>query len=146
MLRPLACAVLLTAVWSATALAQAQRPLRGRVIDGETGSPITAARGGGKGTRISAATTSDGRFALTAPEVALTLDVRRIGFVSASVPVDADQNEVEIKLKPTALQLSELVVTGQATSIAGPNVANGVIIITTKRGAPGPARFSVTQR
>src|SRR2546426_9977046 len=107
MLRPLACAVLLTAVWSATALAQAQRPLRGRVIDGETGSPIPAARGGGKGTRISASTTSDGRFALTAPEGALTLDGRRIGFLSAGGPVDAGQNEVEIKLKPTAPQPRE---------------------------------------
>jgi TonB-dependent starch-binding outer membrane protein SusC len=67
---------------------------------------------------------------MAVPEGALTLEVRRIGFVSANVPVAGDQNEVEITLKATALELSEVIVTGQATSIARRNLANDVASVS----------------
>jgi TonB-linked SusC/RagA family outer membrane protein len=123
-LRPLFGAVFLGAVWATPALAQ--RPLGGTVTDLDLGTPIASARVGVKGTGIGALTKADGRFTLTAPAGALTLEVRRIGYQSATVPVAPDQAEVEIKLKATALQLSEQVVTGQATTVARRNLANDV--------------------
>src|SRR5437667_776888 len=123
-LRPLVGAALLSAVWSTAALAQ--RPLGGTVTDVDVGTPIASARVSVKGTGIGVLTKTDGRFTLTVPEGALTLEVRRIGYQSASVPVAANESEVEIKLKATALQLSEQVVTGQATTIARRNLANDV--------------------
>ena len=123
-LRPVIAALLLSAAW--TTLALGQRSLRGTVTDAETGLPITAARVSVHGTRVWATTNAEGRFTLNAPSGAVTLEVRRIGFQPASIPITADQSEVDIKLKATALQLSELVVTGQATSITRRNLANGV--------------------
>lgn len=125
MLRPLICtAALLSAPLSGVAFAQ--RSLHGTVKDAQTGAPITAAQVSVRGTKVWASTASDGQFALGAPAGAVTLDVRRIGFVSADVTVPADQNDVEIKLKATALELSEVIITGQATSISRRNLANNV--------------------
>ena len=118
-------AVMLVAGWTKPALAQ--RSLRGTVTDLDTGSPIGLARVTVKGTSLGAATGSDGVFTLTAvPEGALTLEVRRIGYQLASVSVAADQNNVEVKLRATPVQLSEQVVTGQATTVARRNLANDV--------------------
>ncbi len=125
MLRPLVCAVaLLSAPLSGVLVAQ--RSLHGTVKDAETGSPVAAARVSIRGSKAWASTASDGQFVVNTPEGALLLEVRRIGFVTTSIPVAANQNEVAITLKATALQLSELVVTGQATSVARRNLANDV--------------------
>jgi len=129
-MRPVIGAVLLTALWGTPALAQ--RSLRGTVTDLDTGSPIGGARIIVTGTGTGAFTTSDGRFTLNAPEGALTLDVRRIGYQTATVPVVAGQNEVEVKLRATAIQLGEQVVTGQATTIARRNLANDVATVSAE--------------
>jgi len=126
-LRPFIGAVFVSTIWTAQALAQ--RPLRGTVTDLDTGSPISSARVTVKGTGLGAVTRTDGTFTLNVPDGALTLDVRRIGYQSATVAVAADQSEVAIKLKATALQLSEQVVTGQATTIARRNLANDVVSV-----------------
>jgi len=128
--RYLASAALLSVLCTGGALAQ--RALRGTVTDLDTGSPIGEARVIVRGTGIGAVTTSDGRFAMNVPEGALTLDVRRIGYQSATVPVVADQNDVEIKIRATPIQLGEQVVTGQATTIARRNLANDVATVSAE--------------
>ncbi|HVH67588.1 MAG TPA: SusC/RagA family TonB-linked outer membrane protein [Gemmatimonadales bacterium] len=132
MLRPLVGMALLTVVWSATGFAQAQRSLHGTVKDAQTGSPIAAAEVSVRGTKAWASTTSDGQFTLGAPAGALTLEVRRIGFTTASLPVAADQNELEITLRASALELSEVIVTGQATGVARRNLANDVASVSSQ--------------
>ena len=136
MLRPLVCAVALASapLWS---VALAQRSLHGTVKDAQTGAPIAAAQVSVRGTKVWASSASDGQFAMGAPAGAVTLDVRRIGFVSAEVPVAADQNDcdlhgADIKLKATALELSEVIVTGQATSVSRRNLANNVVSVTSE--------------
>jgi len=125
MLRPLVCAAaLLSGPLGGVALAQ--RSLHGTVKDAQTGAAIAAAQVSVRGTKVWASTSSDGQFSLGAPAGALTLDVRRIGFVSAGIPVAADQNDVEITLRATALELSEVIVTGQGTGISRRNLANNV--------------------
>ncbi len=125
MLRPLVCAAaLLSGPLGGVALAQ--RSLHGTVKDAQTGAPIAAAQVSVRGTKVWASTSSDGQFSLGAPAGALTLDVRRIGFVSAGIPVAADQNDVEVTLRATALELSEVIVTGQGTGVSRRNLANNV--------------------
>ncbi len=128
--RHLASAALLSAICTGVALAQ--RPLRGTVTDLDTGSPIGGARIIVKGTGAGAFTAPDGRFTVTAPEGALTLDVRRIGYQTATVPVAADQSDVQVKLRATAIQLGEQIVTGQATTIARRNLANDVATVSAE--------------
>jgi TonB-linked SusC/RagA family outer membrane protein len=125
MLRTLVCtaALLSGPLWN---VALAQRSLHGTVKDAQTGAPIAAAQVSVRGTKVWASTSSDGQFSLGAPAGAVTLDVRRIGFVSAGIPVAADQNDVEIKLKATALELNEVIVTGQGTGVSRRNLANNV--------------------
>jgi TonB-dependent SusC/RagA subfamily outer membrane receptor len=124
----LIAAMLVSAASAQPALAQ--RALHGTVKDAQTGAPVGAAQVSIRGTKAWASSGSDGQFAMTVPEGALTLEVRRIGFVSANVPVAADQNAVEITLKATALELSEVIVTGQATGIARRNLANDVASVS----------------
>ena len=124
MLRPLVCAVAL--VGAPLSIAVAQRSLHGTVKDAQTGAPIAAAQVSVRGTKVWASSASDGQFVVGAPAGAVTLDVRRIGFVSGEVQVAADQNDVQITLKATALELSEVIVTGQATGISRRNLANNV--------------------
>jgi TonB-linked SusC/RagA family outer membrane protein len=121
-------AVLLGALWSTTALAQ-QRLLHGTVTDFNTGAPVVSATVSVKGTNIAAVTTQDGRFTLSVPPGALTLNVRRVGYHLASVDVAPDQVDVEVKLRATVIELSELVVTGQATSVSRRNLANDVATV-----------------
>lgn len=127
-LRPLVGVVLWSVVWTTSAFAQ--RALHGTVTDLDTGSPIGSARVTVKGTGIGGLTMSDGRFTLTVPDSAITLEVRRIGYQVATVPVAVGQGEVSIRLRVTPIELSEQVVTGQATTISRRNLANDVSSIS----------------
>ncbi len=49
-------------------------------------------------------------------------------------------------LNPNDIQSVEVLKGASAAAIYGGQAANGVVIITTRRGRPGAARFSVTQR
>jgi TonB-linked SusC/RagA family outer membrane protein len=126
--RPLAGAVLLGALWSTTALAQ-QRLLHGTVTDFNTGGPVVSATVSVKATNIAAVTAQDGRFTLSVPLGALTLNVRRVGYQLAPVAVAPDQADVDVKLHASVIELSELVVTGQATSVSRRNLANDVATV-----------------
>ena len=129
-IRPVIGAVLLTALWGTAALAQ--RSLSGTVTDLDTGSPISDARVTVRGTHTATVTRADGRFVLMVPDSALTLDVRRIGYQTATIPVAANQNDMAIKLRATPIQLGEQVVTGQATTIARRNLANDVATVSAE--------------
>ncbi len=126
--RPLAGAVLLGAMWSTTVLAQ-QRLLHGTVTDFNTGGPVVSATVSVKATNIAAVTAQDGKFTLSVPLGALTLNVRRVGYQLAPVAVAPDQADVDVKLHASVIELSELVVTGQATSVSRRNLANDVATV-----------------
>lgn len=126
--RPLVGAVFIGALWSTTALAQ-QRLLHGTVTDYTTAVPVASATVSVKGTNIAAVTAPDGRFTISVPPGALTLNVRRFGYHLASVDVAPDQVDVDVKLRATVIELSELVVTGQATTVSRRNLANDVATV-----------------
>jgi TonB-linked SusC/RagA family outer membrane protein len=97
------------------------------VVDIESSAPILSVRVSVKGVPIGAYTDAAGKFTINnAPAGALTLDVRRIGYAAQNVAVGPDQNEITIQLKADVLQLSQMVITGQATQVSRANLANDV--------------------
>ncbi|HMI57711.1 MAG TPA: carboxypeptidase-like regulatory domain-containing protein, partial [Gemmatimonadaceae bacterium] len=108
---------------ASSSVAQAQHSIKGIVTDAESGAPIASASVHIRGTGIGAYSAADGRFTLNAaPDSAVTLEVRRIGYAPANVPVGADQAEdVVVKMKADVLRLNQQVVTGQATYVARRN-------------------------
>ena len=123
--RVLKLAALLSFMCSPAALAQ--RAVHGTVVDVESGAPILSVRLSVKGAPIGAYTDASGKFTITnAPAGAITLDARRIGYQAVSVTVGPDQSEVNIKLKADVLELSQMVITGQATQVSRANLANDV--------------------
>jgi len=80
-----------------------------------------------KGAPVGAYTDAAGKFTITnAPAGAITLQARRIGYGAKEIPLGADQNDITIQLKADVLQLSQMVITGQATQVSKANLANDV--------------------
>ena len=105
----------------------AQRTIHGTVVDVESNAPILSVRVAVKGAPVGAYTDAAGKFTITnAPAGAITLQARRIGYGAKEIPLGADQNDITIQLKADVLQLSQMVITGQATQVSKANLANDV--------------------
>ena len=97
--------------------AWAQRRVTGVVTAEGSNEPLGAASVQVGGTSVGTYTGEDGRFAITVPDGAQTLRVRRIGFQQRQVPIPTGQTEVAVSLTRDVLQLEGVTVTGQATAI-----------------------------
>ena len=118
-------AALLTLLCSPAAFAQ--RTIHGTVVDIESSAPILSVRVAVKGAPVGAYSDAAGKFTINnAPAGAITLQARRIGYAAKDIPLTADQNEITIQLKADVLQLSQMVITGQATQVSKANLANDV--------------------
>jgi TonB-dependent starch-binding outer membrane protein SusC len=107
------------AVLMPTALMAQDRPIVGRVTRAGTDIPVQDAEISVVGQLRYAAARSgaDGRFNLTAPAGEVRLQVRAFGYVRTEVVVAAGETGVNVQLQQDVFNLSELVVTGQATTI-----------------------------
>lgn len=124
----LAAAIL---VLAANPVAAQVRTIRGTVTDSLSGEGISAARVSVRGTTIVTVTGPAGDFVVaSAPAGEVTLAVRRIGYKPQDVRVVATQQEVQVALGRDRLQLSEVVITGQATAVARQNLANAVATVS----------------
>jgi TonB-dependent SusC/RagA subfamily outer membrane receptor len=120
-------AMLLTVMLAASA--SAQRRVTGRVTD-STGTPIPAAAVNVQGTILGALTNSDGQYAVTnVPEGSQTIAVRRIGFRRTIAILASGAATLDIKMARDPLELEEVVVTGEATTVSTQNAANSVAIV-----------------
>lgn len=70
---------------------------------------------------------------------------RAAGGSNPSLTQDAQVNRIA-DLNPNEIESIEVLKGASAAAIYGSRAANGVVVITTKRGAPGAPRFGVTQR
>jgi TonB-dependent starch-binding outer membrane protein SusC len=121
-------AVLLTVLVSGSA--SAQRRVTGRVTD-STGTPLASVTVTVLGTTLGGATDADGRYAIAnVPNNAQTLVARRIGYRRTTQALAAGASTADIKMAADLLQLDEVVVTGQATSVSTQNSANAVTIVS----------------
>ncbi len=105
------------------------RTISGRVTSSVTGEPVVGASVSIVGTRIGTVTSDRGEFTLSAPDEALTLLIRGIGYKRSSVPVPAGQNVVEVRLEPDVFNLEGIVVTGQATGVEKRYAPNAVATV-----------------
>ena len=125
-------------LFSASAFAQTRR-ISGRVIS-EGGVPLGSASVSVVGNALGAYTTEDGRFTIPAPEGAVTLRIRRIGYQQKTIPVEASANDVSVTLTQDVLELEKQVITGTVTSVSSRNAANAVAVVSGEQlnRAPTP--------
>lgn len=131
-------AVMAALALPSTLLAQS-RVLTGRVVDAtsRTGVPgaVVAVVGGTAVTQAN----GEGQFRITLPAAAATLSVRGLGYRRETVRVSAAQQTIEMALTREAAQLSEVVVTGAATSQERRNIATAVSSVSSEEIARVPA-------
>jgi TonB-linked SusC/RagA family outer membrane protein len=114
----------------ASATASAQRRITGRVTD-STGTPIPAATISVQGTTLGAMTNAEGQYTLTnVPNGQQIVVARRIGFRRTPLTLAAGATTGDFQMGRDPLQLDEVVVTGQATSVSTQNAANAVAIVS----------------
>ena len=117
-----------------------QRPIRGKVVSAATTEPVAGASVTVAGTPIVALTNDRGEFSLSAPEGAVTLLVRAVGFKHAQLPVAAGTGEVTARLEQDVFNLEAVVITGQATGVEQRNLANAVTRVTTEEVNRAPVQ------
>ncbi|MCI0435851.1 MAG: carboxypeptidase regulatory-like domain-containing protein [Gemmatimonadetes bacterium] len=95
------------------------RQITGTAVRAESGQPLAGAEVTvlSAGRWSPALTAADGRFTLTVPEGEVRLMVRALGYSPSEVVVAVNQKTVDIALAVDVFRLSEVVVTGQATTI-----------------------------
>jgi TonB-dependent starch-binding outer membrane protein SusC len=131
----LVCAL---AVWAAPAAAQ-QRQITGTVT-AEGGEPLAGAFVAVTGTNRGVTTGAGGRYQISIPAGDVRLTVSRLGYVTREVAVPGSQNTLNVQLQPAVLSLEELVVTGQATTVARRNLANAVSSVSGAEVNRAPAQ------
>ncbi len=93
-----------------------------------------------KGTTLGTSTDANGKFRVQAPGMSqATLVVSFIGYRTVEVSVTGSQ-DVTVALEEDVLKLSEVVVTGLATSVARQNLANAVATVTSAELVSAPAQ------
>jgi TonB-linked SusC/RagA family outer membrane protein len=113
-------------------VAHAQRRVTGKVTE-SGGTPVASATVSVQGTTIQTVTNADGNFALAnVPAGAQTLVARRIGFKRTVVTLSAEATTANFEMGHDPLQLDEVVVTGQATSVSTQNAANAVAVVSNE--------------
>src|SRR5260221_534008 len=111
--------------------AQAVGTVRGRVADTGTNQPLANVSIVVEGTRFGTTTRLDGTFDLGGvPAGRVSLGARRIGYHSTSTLVTVAAGAVA----SVDIESMTILKDASATAIYGSRAANGVILITTKRG------------
>ncbi|HEX8695145.1 MAG TPA: SusC/RagA family TonB-linked outer membrane protein [Longimicrobium sp.] len=132
----LGCAL---AARGAPAAAQ-QREVSGTVVSAQNATPLPGARVAIAGTSQGVNAGPGGAFRLSVPAGAVTLRATMLGYQSRDVVVPAGESTVTIRLETGAVQLEDLVVTGQATSVARRNLANAVATVSGEDVERAPAQ------
>ena len=112
--------------------AAAQRRVTGRVTEEGSTNPVASATVSVQGTTLVGLSGADGNFTLNnVPAGAKTLIARRIGYRRTTVTISAEATTANIAMAHDPLELEEVVVTGQATSVSTQNAANAITVVST---------------
>lgn len=95
----------------------AQKILQGRISDTKTGEFMEAATVQITGTYRGTITNSDGEFELLIPSFPTELSIRFIGYTSQVIQLSEMPDFLEVKLEPIAVDMREVVVTGEDPAI-----------------------------
>jgi TonB-dependent SusC/RagA subfamily outer membrane receptor len=107
----------------------AQTIISGSVNDGTTNMPLQGVTVAERGTNNATQTDAQGKFSLTVKSRNAKLVLSFIGFISQTI--DAENNVV-VSLVPDNVKMTEVVVTGLASSVKRSNLANAVASISSK--------------
>ena len=123
------------------------RQVTGKVTNATTSAGVSEATLSVIGTEIVAQTGNDGNFVLNAPDRALVLRIRAIGYKGAQATVPQGQGTVDVALEPDVFKLEEIVITGQSTGVEQRNLANAVSTVSGSEltRAPTPTLESALQ-
>ena len=136
---PVVAALALSLIATASAAAQ-NRVITGKIYDEANQQPVAAATiqviGGLQATQVN----EQGQYRLNVPPGDLVLNVRAIGYKRVQVKVTAAQTTVDIAMTREAIQLTEVVVTGAATSMERRNVATAVSTLSGNEVASAPSQ------
>ena len=94
-------------------VALAQRTITGKVVDADNNSPLIGASLYWKNTTAGTTTTTDGSFSIRRVNGFETLVVDYLGYDIAEIEVGKEENSLDIHLKPSAVDIDEVVVEGQ---------------------------------
>ena len=94
-------------------VALAQRTITGKVVDADNNSPLIGASLYWKNTTAGTTTTTDGSFSIRRVNGFETLVVDYLGYDIAEIEVGKEENTLDIRLKPSAVDIDEVVVEGQ---------------------------------
>ena len=94
-------------------VALAQRTITGKVVDADNNSPLIGASLYWKNTTAGTTTTTDGSFSIRRVNGFETLVVDYLGYDIAEIEVGKEENSLNIRLKPSAVDIDEVVVEGQ---------------------------------
>jgi hypothetical protein len=124
---------------SRIAFGQGAQRIAGQVLDADNKQPIPSVRIAVAGTTLGTFTTDSGRFAIrNVPADAKALEIRRIGYLGATVTLVPGQTEYVVSLKADVLHLEQEVITGVATTTTSKTAATFDPVITGDQlnGAP----------
>ncbi|MFQ5677749.1 MAG: carboxypeptidase-like regulatory domain-containing protein, partial [bacterium] len=132
---------LLFCLFSFSAAMAQNLEISGTVTEALTGDPLPGANISVKGTNLGTATNVNGDFTMTLPYAnQVTLVVSFIGFITQEVTVNQSTSSLNISMDEDVLKVSEVVVTGLATSVKRRNLANSVGTVSARELIPAPAQ------
>ncbi|MFQ5648928.1 MAG: SusC/RagA family TonB-linked outer membrane protein [bacterium] len=115
--------------------------ISGRVTESLTGDGLPGANIAVKGTTLGTATDGNGNFTLSLPNLPqATLVVSFIGYITEEIEVTGSVDNLEVAMEEDVLKVSEVVVTGLATTVKKRNLANSVGTVSAKELVPAPAQ------
>jgi TonB-linked SusC/RagA family outer membrane protein len=106
-------------------------PITGRVTD-DKGLPLPGVSIRVKGAQTGVITDPDGKFMINVPDNYAVLTFSFIGFVSTEVTV-GDRKIINVKLKESATDLNEVVVTGYGQSVVKRDLTGAISTVTAKQ-------------
>lgn len=116
----------------------ATRVVTGRVVDASSGRPLAGAevfvpntRGNQVGPTYGVVTNADGHFSLRIPVTVTKIEAQMIGYGLKEVTLKAGEAPILVRLTTQAVNMEQIVVTGQATGTERRNLANDVATVSS---------------
>lgn len=94
-------------------VALAQRTITGKVVDADNNNPLIGASLYWKNTTAGTTTSTDGSFSIRRVNGFETLVVDYLGYDIAEIEVGKEESTLDIRLKPSAVDIDEVVIEGQ---------------------------------
>ncbi|WP_220399560.1 SusC/RagA family TonB-linked outer membrane protein [Filimonas effusa] len=88
-------------------------------VQGQQGEPLAGATIADKQAGHNTVSKDDGSFKLTVSKLPVTLEISYVGYETAQVTVNAESQELQVKLVPVNASLNEVVVVGYGTQRKG---------------------------